>query len=167
MNHKIVLQTSLFLGALAGFSDYALATGFMSSTEKLSCGKVSYVIESTCKKATDHGLNTCKPQTLRIHDAQRDEVVKLPHLTSAAAKQYEKSGGELEELFVIAWGCANADGHAYLTLHYSVGGGSGPTSEAYTTYDEAGKLLGKGMTPQSAHKQFSDVKKPVRSIMSD
>lgn len=133
----------LALGACAG-SHAADGQPYRDQFVKMRCGAASYTLKSTCKSSGDPmELNDCKPQTLAIDNAGARRSATLPELPGELAAEVRASRGGMGDLFVVAWGCSIAGGEPIATLHYSVGGGSGEYSEAWSHYDKAGKLFVK------------------------
>lgn len=156
----------LALGACTG-SHAADDQPYHDQVAKMSCGAASYTLKSTCKGSGDPmELNDCKPQTLAIDNAGARRSVTLPELPKKLAAEIRASRAGLEDLFVVAWSCSKAGGEPVATLHYSVGGGSGEYSEAWSHYDKAGKLFVKEpkLTPDEVKAVERSFKK-VPSIM--
>lgn len=163
MKNMLVL---LALGACAG-SHAADGQPYRDQVAKMRCGAASYTLKSTCKSSVDPmELNDCKPQALVIDNAGARSSTTLPELPRELAAEVRASRGGLQDLFVVAWGCSIAGGEPVATLHYSVGGGSGEYSEAWSHYDKAGKLFVKEpkLTPDEVKAAERSFKK-VPSIM--
>ena len=78
-----------------------------------------------------------------------------------------ESGGDKDDLYVIKWGCGQAQSGKVALFYYSVGGGSAPYSEVWVQYGESGHIIaGKkdGLDTNSLLKTQKEMKK-VRSIM--
>jgi hypothetical protein len=166
MINKKPLFYLLGLATLGMVSSCQAGNGFVTTTEKMTCGKTQFVIASSCKKSTKAmKLNECKPQTLTVAGSR---VVDLPELSKDDGDKIKKSGGDVKDLFVTQWGCAHSQGNDFAVLYYSTGGGSAPYSEAWAKYDSTGKLVGKEHTLDAKTLQaLEDTMKDVHSIMPE
>lgn len=166
MKNKHHLYYLLGLTYLGMISSCQAESGFVTTTESMTCGKGKFVIESTCKKsAKAMSLNQCKLQTLKVEGGRE---IKLPELTKEDTDSIVKSGGAVKNLYVTQWGCAHSRGQDLAVLYYSIGGGSAPYSEAWAKYDSTGKLVGKenSLDPKTLE-ALEETMKDVRSIMPE
>lgn len=140
--------------------------GFTTTAQHITCGKVKFVIESTCKKSRKPmEFNECKPQTLKLADGR---AITLPDFATEDASAIKKSGGVLKDLFVTQWGCVRSRGQDLMVLYYSIGGGSAPYAEAWAKYDSSGKLVGKeNALDAKAQDELEQSMVDVHSIMPE
>lgn len=165
-----MLSNLVFASILSIGNAACVASDYETWTEQMTCGEAQYKLESVCKKSNkEFTLNECKPQTLEIMNKSKVRKVTLPELNKFNALNYKKDGGDINELFVIQWGCGQADKMKIASLYYSVGGGSSSTSESTASYDEYGKLI-EHEKNQKYEKAMNDSfrhLKSIRSIMPD
>ncbi|OON62798.1 hypothetical protein B0920_05025 [Massilia sp. KIM] len=138
-------------------------------TAKMTCGKISYAVTSICKKSGDAlTLNECKRQTLKVANGGVKRVASLPDLTKLERARIRESGGDLKDLYVIAWACTESSIGPVATFYYSIGGGTAEYSEALAHYDMSGMLMDAGprLTPNDISEAMRNLK-PVPSIMPD
>lgn len=163
MRNPIILFSVLAANVTVHAS--AEVANFRDHTVKMSCGRAHYTLTSTCRKSPDLSqLNTCRPQTLRIELEGATRSVVLPEFSRKERDRIRTSGGELGELFVVAWSCTKSSKGPFGTLYYSIGGGSAPYSEALSHYDASGRLI----VSDSALKpdDLSEAMKHVREVPS-
>lgn len=168
---KILKLISAFLFLdVVGASCFA--NGFETWTEKMTCGEVQYKLESVCKKSNDEMvLNECKSQSLEITNTESIRKVDLPELNKYHASLFKEVGGNLREIFLVQWGCGQADGVSEAIFYYSTGGGSAANSETSASYDEIGALIEdqnkKNPNYAKALKDARKHMKKIHSIMPD
>ncbi len=137
-------------------------------TEKLTCGKANFTIKSECKKAADNmSLNECKPQSLAIEHDNSVRTALLPEFSKSDLLSITEAGGDKDDLYVIKWGCGDAQSGKVALLYYSIGGGSAPYSEVWVQYDERGRIVTEKkdrLDEKSLMKTQKEMKK-VHSIM--
>lgn len=161
--YKLKIVTTL--AAMLTISGCQAAAKYERFVDSLVCGKTSYTIVSQCETSGDKmTLNECKPQTLTSQSNGASRSVVLPELDKRTRKSIIDSGGALEDLFVVAWTCTANKGKQIAMMHYSIGGGSAPYSEAWAAYDGA-RLLVSSKLPFDRN-DFTSINKTLKKVHS-
>ena len=162
LKNSLILTYSLLL-----MSSVAAKNKYDTSVQKMICGKATYTLQSICMKSEDDmSLNECKQQKLKIENNKNIRNILLPELNKSDIKTIKGSGGVIEDLYVVKWGCGNTAKENVAVFYYSIGGGSAPYSEAWAQYDENGEIIqhGKlGMDGKAMLKLYDKMEK-VKSI---
>lgn len=143
---KLMMRLTVLALSICPVSHAADGNRYQKEVAKMTCGAATYTLTSICIKSGDlMTLNECKPQTLVIDTAGGRRSKTLPELPRKDAARIRSVGGDVADLFVVAWACTSAGGRPIATFHYSIGGGSAGYSEAWSHYDNEGNLVSKDM----------------------
>ena len=165
MKYGYSLKIASTLCALFAISSCHASGKYEKFVDSLSCGNVSYTIVSLCEKPDDEmSLRECKPQKLTSRSNGVNKSVVLPELDENERKSLIAAGGALEDLFVVEWACTTIKGRSIAVMHYSIGGGSAPYSEAWSKYD-GGKLKSDAVLPFDKT-TFPALKKNLKKVHS-
>ena len=141
---KSMMRLTVLALSICPVSHAADGNRYQKEVAKMTCGGATYTLSSTCIKSGDlMTLNECKPQTLVVETAGGKRSTTLPELSSKDAARIRTVGGNMADLFVVAWACTSAGGGPIATFHYSIGGGSAEDSEAWSHYEKEGNLVSK------------------------